>query len=100
MEIYKPIKDFEDTFYISNFGNVKSIKTNVLRKPRISPNGYKTFYLKTANKIKNLTLHSIIANAFIQKPISDNKLIIDHIDGNKLNNNINNLRWGNFLNFN
>ena len=51
MEIYKPIKDFEDIFYISNLGNVKSIKTNVLRKHHISSNGYKTVYLKTTNKI-------------------------------------------------
>jgi hypothetical protein len=46
MEIYKPIKNFEDTYYISNLGNVKSIKTNKILKNSISTNGYKTIFLR------------------------------------------------------
>ena len=56
MEIYKPIKNFEDTYYISNLGNVKSIKTNKILKNCISTNGYKTILLRKLIKKKKFNI--------------------------------------------
>ena len=42
---------------------------------------------------KQFQAHEIIANTFLQKNSIENKLVVDHIDGNPSNNNINNLRF-------
>ena len=77
-EIYKLWKD---NIYISNFGNVKGRK--ILNDNR----GYYTISYKQ----KKYKLHRLVAELFIPNP--ENKREVDHIDTNKLNNNINNLRW-------
>ena len=77
-EIYKLWKD---NIYISNFGNVKG------RKILHWSNGY----YRITYKHKSFALHRLVAELFIPNP--ENKKEVDHIDTNKLNNNINNLRW-------
>lgn len=56
-------------------------------------NGYVYIFLMKDNKSKNFRLHRLVAEAFIPNP--ENKLQVNHKDGNKLNNNINNLEWCN-----
>ena len=61
-------------------------------KPKISKDGYYTIGLRTNDNVKKFfRVHRLVATMFIDNPL--NKDIVNHIDGNKLNNNINNLEW-------
>ena len=95
-EIWKPIPNFEELYEISNLGNVKSLnyrrtkKEHILKKS-ISLDGYYVVNLHKNKYIKNYKVHRLIAEAFIENP--NNYPCINHIDGNKLNNSIDNLEW-------
>ena len=93
MEIWKTIKDYPD-YQVSNLGRVKSFK---LRKERIlNPGKNKDGYYHVSlinNKIRcTKKIHQLVAIAFLNHKPCGMKLVIDHIDFNKQNNNINNLR--------
>ena len=60
-------------------------------KPRVAPNGYLRVNLYKDGKCKTNNIHRLLGNAFIPNP--ENKPEIDHIDNNRQNNNISNLRW-------
>ena len=89
-EQYKIINGFSN-YEISNFGNVRNIKTGLILK-QSNIKGYKKINLVNDNG-EGIThrVHRLIAEYFIPNP--NNKPIIDHIDNNKSNNNVNNLRW-------
>lgn len=97
-EVYKPIKGYEGLYEVSNLGNVKSLSkirgraftAERLLKPRIV-NGYVMVTLCKESKRFNASVHRLIAEAFIPNP--ENKETINHIDGNKQNNSIDNLEW-------
>lgn len=88
-EIYKIIIDF-DNYSISNLGNVKNNKTNLILSKSITKGVYKVKLSKNG-KQANLYIHRLLAIHFINNP--ENKEYVIHIDNNKLNNNINNLKW-------
>lgn len=69
---------------ISNYGEV--YKNDELFECRIDKCGYKRV-------TGGYMLHKLVAELFLEKPISDEKLTIDHIDGDKLNNRADNLRY-------
>lgn len=83
-------------YIVSDCGLVKSLpvagktKGKVL-KPYIGSNGYPTYCLRRDNKNVKMTLHRLLAEAFIDNPFS--LPCVNHIDGNKQNNNLNNLEW-------
>jgi hypothetical protein len=101
MEIFKKISGFEGKFLISNKGNVKreSYKTRNRhgeyfiseknKKKTISRSGYYVCSLAG----KTFLVHRLIALAFIPNPNLSKYDCINHIDGNKLNNNLDNLEW-------
>ena len=84
-EEYRKIEGYEN-YSVSNFGNVKNDETGKFLK-QYNDKGYK---LISINNKKTWT-HRLVAMAFIPNP--NNKPYVDHIDNNRANNNINNLRW-------
>ena len=89
VETFVKIEGF-DNYEVSNLGKVRNIKSGRALKPQLR-NGYLRHYLYEDNKPKNLLLHRILATAFIDNP--EGKPQVNHIDENKLNNDLSNLEW-------
>lgn len=91
MEIFKDIQGYPN-YQISNQGRIWNIKTQRYIKPSIKNNGYYGVNLVAVNgKRKKEYLHRLIALAFIDNP--NNLPQVDHIDRNRENNAVDNLRW-------
>lgn len=90
MEQYKIINNFDD-YEISNLRNVRNVKTGRILKQSTDKRGYNKIGLWKNTKQTTLYLHRLLADAFILNP--NNKPLIDHINGNKTDNSIENLRW-------
>ena len=92
MEIWKDIQNNEG-YSISNFGNVKSSWKfgGYIMKACISNSGY--LYIKLNGK--HYYIHRLVALYFIENPKPKDYTLVDHIDRNKTNNHVSNLRWSN-----
>ena len=88
-EIYVNISNYPN-YQISNHGNIKSVITGKFLKGTLSC-GYMRVGLKNDDGKSCLLIHRLIANEFIPNP--DDKKFVDHMDRNRTNNNILNLRW-------
>jgi hypothetical protein len=88
-EEWKPIENYEDLYWVSNFGNVKSKRKN--KKLSINLDGYYVVNLSKNGKSKIFNVHRLVAKAFISNP--NNLPQVNHKDENKLNNNVDNLEW-------
>lgn len=92
-EIYRSVPGYEDRYMVSNLGNVMSLNYQntghaKVMKPVKHHLGYLLVHLGQ-NKIK--MVHTLVADAFIPNP--EGKQFVNHIDGNKSNNRVDNLEW-------
>ena len=114
MELWKDIKGYEGIYQISNLGNIRSLeritilesenqhkkyKANrhikcKIKKPTVNKCGYYQTVLYKKGKKRNVLVHRLVAEAFL--PNLNNKPTINHIDGNKLNNKLDNLEWATY----
>lgn len=105
-EIWKNIEEYEGLYQVSNLGRVKSldrcvnsaiknnnkvIKKGRILKPKPNWNNYLQVHLSKHGKAKMISVHRLVAKEFIGNP--NNLPQVNHIDGNKLNNRVDNLEW-------
>lgn len=84
-----------DNYSINRNGDVRNDATGQIKKPYVNKdNGYLTVDLYRNNKSMKVTVHRLLAEAFIPNP--DNKPCIDHKDGDRQNNSLTNLRWATY----
>lgn len=109
IEVWVDIKGYEELYQISNMGRVrrkakmvnvgiknvkKAFKQEMVLKPLKLTKGYLGVVLYDKDsKGKTYKIHRLVAQAFIPNP--NNLPQVNHIDGNKENNNVNNLEWCN-----
>ena len=92
LEIWKDIKGYEGLYQVSNLGKVKSLKKHQkILKLSDNGRGYMFVGLSKNNKRKNKNVHRLVAETFISN--YDNLLQVNHKDGNKNNNSVDNLEW-------
>lgn len=93
-EIWKDVVGYEGKYAVSNKGSIKSLDycrsgRCKLLKQNIGTTGYYQVSLCENSILATKKVHRLVAIAFIKNP--QNKETVNHIDGNKLNNNITNL---------
>jgi len=90
-EVWVDIRNFEGHYQVSNFGRIKSIKSNIIMKQNLKKTGYLNIKLCKNNKEYHLSVHRIVAESFIDNP--NNKPHVNHINKIKNDNRVENLEW-------
>lgn len=89
-------KDYGNWYEVSNYGEIRNPRTKKVRRKNILKTGYYFVNGSIGSRKYKITFknHKAVAETFIRNP--NNFPIINHKDGNKLNNHVNNLEWCTF----
>jgi hypothetical protein len=104
MEIWRSVKGYEGMYEVSTYGNVRSVSRKVphkrhgfvsvkskVLKPATDTCGYFRVALSnTKNSLCTKKVHRLVAESFVD---GDNSLEVHHVDGDKKNNHVTNLKW-------
>ncbi len=107
-EVFIPIHDYNGLYEVSNFGTIRSINRCIQRTNRFGTThlkryqskilatktnrgGYVEVNLWKENKGKTVSVHRVVLETF--NPTRNTLLEVNHIDGNKQNNRLDNLEW-------
>ena len=92
MEKWKDIKGYEGSYQVSDLGRVKSLRYGNILNPYINSTGYKVVNLSENTKRVAKTVHSLVAECFLNHTPNGYKLVVDHINNIKTDNNLSNLQ--------
>lgn len=88
-----PIDEFSGRYEVSNLGRVRNIQFPKVLSPKISTTGYQTLKLHSNGKETCFKVHQLVALAYLPHPKILGDVLVNHINGNKLDNRAVNLEW-------
>jgi hypothetical protein len=91
LETWKSIPEWDDLYQASNLGKIRSKSGHVL-KGRNTRSGHLRVHLSRNGKVKDFYVHCLVLLTFVGHPEENQEC--RHLDGNPLNNNLSNLKWG------
>ncbi len=100
-EVWKDVNGWNGKYQISNHGRLKSINgkfsiscpDGYVTLGTIDDKGYRAIQMRRPGYKERFRVHTLVGKHFIEKPIAEKRLVVNHKDGNKMNNYFKNLEW-------